>query len=64
VSDPARLRRSPAGSLAVLAAVTGAALPIACGTGSGKTPAAPERQELRIYNWADYMMPTRHSRPK
>jgi len=55
VSDPARLRRSPAGSLAVLAAVTGAALPIACGTGSGKTPAAPERRELRIYNWADYI---------
>ena len=40
-------------ALATLAAV--AAAVSACGTGSGKTPAAPERQELRIYNWADYI---------
>ena len=43
----------PARFLATLAAAA-AALLAACGTGSGSTPAAHEK-ELRIYNWADYI---------
>jgi putrescine transport system substrate-binding protein len=40
-------------AIATLAAV--AAAVSACGTGAGKTPAAREDKELRIYNWADYI---------
>jgi putrescine transport system substrate-binding protein len=47
-----RYARRPA-VIATLAAV--AAAVSACGTGSGKTPAAREEKELRIYNWADYI---------
>jgi putrescine transport system substrate-binding protein len=55
VSDTAQLLRRPVRSVAVVAAVAAAALASACGTGSGKTPAAQEQKELRIYNWADYI---------
>jgi len=48
----AALAARPA-AIATLAAV--AAAVSACGTGSGKTPAAREGKELRIYNWADYI---------
>jgi putrescine transport system substrate-binding protein len=47
----ALLRRGAGAALAALAA---AALLSACGTGSGNTPAAEEK-ELRVYNWADYI---------
>ena len=40
---------------AALSAVLAAALLGACGTGSGNAPAAREAQELRVYNWADYI---------
>src|SRR5262249_49557439 len=40
--------------VAALGALVMAALGGACGTGSGNTPAR-EQQELRIYNWADYI---------
>ena len=52
MSATVQLLRRPVRSVAVLVAVAAAALASACGTGSGKTPAA---QELRIYNWADYI---------
>jgi putrescine transport system substrate-binding protein len=55
VSDTAPLLRWPVRSVAVLAAAAAAALASACDTGSGKTPAAQEQKELRIYNWADYI---------
>jgi len=45
------IMRTAAAALAVAAA---AAVVSACGTGSGNTPAAEEK-ELRIYNWADYI---------
>jgi putrescine transport system substrate-binding protein len=48
----AALAARPA-AIATLTAV--AAVVSACGTGSGKTPAAREEKELRIYNWADYI---------
>jgi putrescine transport system substrate-binding protein len=53
VTDTAQPRRWRAQSVAALAAAA-AALLAACGTGSGNTPAAEEK-ELRIYNWADYI---------
>ena len=52
--DAAQRLRSPARSLAALAAAALAVVVSACGTGSGNTPAAEEK-ELRIYNWADYI---------
>jgi putrescine transport system substrate-binding protein len=52
--DTARPGRRPAHSLAALAAAAAAVVVTACGTGSGNTPAA-EDKELRIYNWADYI---------
>jgi putrescine transport system substrate-binding protein len=55
VIDTAQPLRWPASSLAVLAAAAATTLLGACGTGSGKTPAAAEPKELRIYNWADYI---------
>jgi len=54
VIDTAQPRRWPTRSVAALAAAA-AALLGGCGTGSGKTPATAEPQELRIYNWADYI---------
>jgi putrescine transport system substrate-binding protein len=55
VIDTAQLRRRLVRSLAALAAAAAtAAIVSACGTGSGNTPAA-EQRELRIYNWADYI---------
>ena len=53
MTDTAQPRRWRAQSVAALAAAA-AALLAACGTGSGNTPAAEEK-ELRIYNWADYI---------
>jgi len=58
VSDTAQLLRRPARSVAVFAPgvlAAAAALLAACGTGSGKTPGGEKQQELRIYNWADYI---------
>ena len=51
--DRAQPSRWPARPLAALA-LTAAALLAGCGTGSGNTPSA-EQKELRIYNWADYI---------
>jgi putrescine transport system substrate-binding protein len=52
----ARLLRRCATRPAVIATLAAAAAAVsACGTGSGKTPAARGEEELRIYNWADYI---------
>jgi len=51
-----RLLRRCATRPAVIATLAAAAAAVsACGTGSGKTPAARGEEELRIYNWADYI---------